>query len=87
MYDISPIIWNMRNHHPKFISKKELGKGIPSISYNLRHGGSALIDRKDRDQALKAIINLANYAKENNRSVVIFPDSLVASSCVPKNFD
>src|SRR5690606_20387554 len=40
MYDISPITWYMRKHHPKFISKKELGKGIPSVSYNLRHGGS-----------------------------------------------
>jgi 1-acyl-sn-glycerol-3-phosphate acyltransferase len=29
------------------VSKKELGQGIPSISFNLRHGGSALIDRKD----------------------------------------
>ena len=47
MYDIPPIIWYMRKHHPKFVSKKELGKGIPSVSYNLRHGGSVLIDRKD----------------------------------------
>lgn len=86
MYDISPIIWNMRKHHPKFISKKELGKGIPSISYNLRHGGSALIDRKDRDQALKAIINLANYAKENNRSVVIFPEGTRSRDGKPKPF-
>ena len=37
MYDISPIMWYMRKHHTKFISKKELGKGIPSVSYNLRH--------------------------------------------------
>jgi len=39
MYDIPPIIWHMRAYHPKFVSKKELGKGIPSVSYNLRHGG------------------------------------------------
>ncbi|MCF8713747.1 1-acyl-sn-glycerol-3-phosphate acyltransferase [Joostella atrarenae] len=86
MYDISPIIWHMRKHHPKFISKKELGKGIPSISYNLRHGGSALIDRKDREQALKAIINLANYAKDNNRSVVIFPEGTRSRDGKPKPF-
>lgn len=47
MYDIPPIIWYMRKHHPKFVSKIELGKGIPSVSFNLRHGGSVLIDRKD----------------------------------------
>ena len=37
VYDIPPIIWYLRKHHPKFVSKKELGKGIPSISFNLRH--------------------------------------------------
>ncbi len=55
LYDIPAIIWFMRNWHPKFISKKELGKGIPSVSYNLRKGGSALIDRKDPRQALPEI--------------------------------
>ena len=54
-YDIPPIVWYMRRLHPKFISKKELGKGIPSISYNLRHGGSALIDRKDKGQSIRTI--------------------------------
>ncbi|RLD25326.1 MAG: 1-acyl-sn-glycerol-3-phosphate acyltransferase, partial [Bacteroidetes bacterium] len=46
LWDIPPIIWFLRRIHPKFISKKELGKGIPSISYNLKYGGSVLIDRK-----------------------------------------
>lgn len=50
MSDIPPIIWFMRKYHPKFISKKELGKGIPSVSYNLKYGGSVLIDRKTRSQ-------------------------------------
>ena len=45
LFDIPAIIWGFRNHHPKFIAKIELGKGIPSVSYNLRYGGSALIDR------------------------------------------
>lgn len=74
MHDIPPIIWFMRKHHPKFVSKKELGKGIPSVSYNLRHGGSALIDRKDRKQALNEIIKLGKYIEEHNRSAVIFPE-------------
>ena len=53
----------MRQFHPKFISKKELGKGIPSVSFNLRHGGSALIDRKNPMQAVEAIRKLALYCK------------------------
>jgi 1-acyl-sn-glycerol-3-phosphate acyltransferase len=40
--------------HCKFVSKKELGK-VFKYFFNLRHGGSALIDRKDQKQAIPAI--------------------------------
>ena len=74
MSDIPSLIWFMRKHHVKFISKKELGKGIPSVSYNLRHGGSVLIDRRNPIQAIGAIKSMAHYIEEHNRSVVIFPE-------------
>lgn len=74
MYDIPPMIWFFRKNHPKFISKIELGKGIPSVSFNLRHGGSVLINRKDAKQALDAIKSIANYIETHHRSVVIFPE-------------
>ncbi len=74
LYDIPPIIWYLRKTHPKFISKKELGKGIPSVSYNLRHGGSVLIDRKDRRQAITSIIDFGEYLTKHKRSGVIFPE-------------
>ena len=86
MYDIPPIIWFMRRFHPKFISKKELGKGIPSVSYNLRHGGSVLIDRKDPKQALPAIKGMAEYIEKNNRSAVIFPEGTRSKTGVPRKF-
>jgi 1-acyl-sn-glycerol-3-phosphate acyltransferase len=86
MYDIPPIIWFMRKFHPKFISKKELGRGIPSVSYNLRHGGSALIDRKDPKQALPAIKELAEYIEKHKRSAVIFPEGTRSKTGVPKRF-
>lgn len=86
MYDIPPIIWFLRKLHPKFISKKELGKGIPSISYNLRHGGSALIDRKDSKQAIPEIIKVAKYIEENKRAVVIFPEGTRSKTGKPKPF-
>ena len=74
MYDIPPIIWYMRRHHVKFVSKKELGKGIPSVSYNLRHGGSVLIDRKNPKQALPAMKAFGEYIENTNRAAVIFPE-------------
>lgn len=86
MNDIPPIIWYMRAHHPKFVSKIELGKGIPSVSYNLRHGGSALIDRKDAKQALTEISKLGRYIEKYNRSAVIFPEGTRSRTGHPKKF-
>ena len=86
MNDIPPIIWNMRHFHPKFVSKIELGKGIPSVSFNLRHGGSVLIDRKDSKQALQQISKLGVYIEENNRSAVIFPEGTRSRDGHPKKF-
>ena len=86
MYDIPPIIWYMRKNHPKFVSKKELGKGIPSVSLNLRHGGSILIDRKDGKQALVEISKLGKYIEQHNRSAVIFPEGTRGRTGHPKKF-
>ncbi len=86
MHDIPPIIWHMRAHHPKFVSKIELGKGIPSVSFNLRHGGSVLIDRKDSKQALREISKLGKYIEEHKRSAVIFPEGTRSRTGVPKKF-
>jgi len=74
MHDIPPIIWFLRKLEPKFVSKMELGKGIPSVSYNLRHGGSALINRKDSKQALVEIAKLGKYIETHHRGAVIFPE-------------
>lgn len=86
MNDIPPIIWFMRAHHPKFVSKIELGKGIPSVSYNLRHGGSVLIDRKDAKQALMEIAKLGRYIEKYKRSAVIFPEGTRSRTGHPKKF-
>lgn len=86
MYDIPPIIWYMRMYHPKFVSKIELGKGIPSVSYNLRHGGSALINRKDPKQSIAELQKLGKYIETNNRSAVIFPEGTRSRNGVPKPF-
>jgi 1-acyl-sn-glycerol-3-phosphate acyltransferase len=59
---------------PKYVSKKSLAKWIPSISYNLRRGGNAVIDRGDPDQAIGAIQELAAQVRERGVSAAIFPE-------------
>lgn len=86
MYDIPPIIWHFRKHHPKFVSKKELGKGIPSISFNLRHGGSVLIDRKNRRESLMKMSQFGDYLAATKRSAVIFPEGTRSRTGEPKKF-
>jgi len=86
MFDIPPIIWFFRKHHPKFISKKELGRGIPSVSYNLRHGGSVLIDRKKPAEAVAAIKKFGASIEKNKWGAVIFPEGTRSRDGHPKPF-
>jgi 1-acyl-sn-glycerol-3-phosphate acyltransferase len=86
LYEIPPLIWFLRKHHAKFISKIELTKGSPSISFNLKYGGGANIDRKDSKQAVGEIIKLGRRMKENNWSAVIFPEGTRSRNGHPKTF-
>ncbi|WP_108113602.1 lysophospholipid acyltransferase family protein [Kordia periserrulae] len=86
MNDIPPLIWMFRKHYPKFISKKELGKGIPSISYHLRKSGAALIDRTNQKQAIAEIIRFAKLIAENKYAGIIFPEGTRSRTGIPKPF-
>ena len=70
-YDIPPLIWYLRKAFPVFVGKKELGKGIPSISFNLKYGGAVLIDRKNPKEALKDIKAFGERLVITNGSVVV----------------
>ena len=85
-YDVPPIIWHFRKYNVKFVSKKELGKGIPSISFNLRHGGSVLIDRKNQKKALKDIENFGKDLARKKHSAVIFPEGTRSHDGIVKQF-
>jgi 1-acyl-sn-glycerol-3-phosphate acyltransferase len=86
LLDIPPLIWHLRKYHAKFISKIELTKGIPSISYNLKYGGGANIDRKDPRQSLMEMGKLGTRMKENNWSAVIFPEGTRSKTGQVKTF-
>ncbi len=86
LYEIPPLIWYLRRLHPKFISKIELGRGIPSVSFNLRHGGSLLIDRDKAKDALVAIEDYANKLSSYKHSTIIFPEGTRSGSATPRRF-
>lgn len=85
-YDVPPLIWFLRKYHLKFVAKKELLKFIPSISYNLKHGGSVAIDRENPEQAKKAIKKFGEYITVNNYSVLIFPEGSRSKTSAMKPF-
>ena len=86
LFDIPPIVWAFRKYHPKFVSKKELGRGMPSVSFNLRHGGACLIDRNDKEQAVKALNDFGKRVNKNKWSAVIFPEGSRSRDGNPKRF-
>lgn len=86
MFDIPVVVWGFRKCYPKFISKKELGKGLPSISYNLKHGKSALIDRNDRQQSVKEIHQLGQLIEKKRHAACIFPEGTRSKSGQLKAF-
>jgi len=86
LYDIPVLIWFLRKYHAKFISKIELTKGIPSVSYNLRHGGAANIDRKDPRQSIMEISKLGTRMKDNKWGAVIFPEGTRSKDGTVKAF-
>jgi 1-acyl-sn-glycerol-3-phosphate acyltransferase len=76
MLDIPILGAVLSRHFLKFVSKRELARRwIPSISYNLRRGGNALIDRRDRADAVEAIRRLGSEEVVGRGvSAVIFPE-------------
>ncbi len=86
MNDIPAMILNLGKYKPIFIAKKELGKGVPSISYNMQKGGAVGIDRNNPQQARSAIEQLAKRMQKERVSTTIFPEGTRAKDGVLKKF-
>lgn len=86
MFDIPLIMVTLNSLKPCFIAKKELGKWLPSISISLRTIPSALIERKNPQQALNEIRKLTHTASDLKRAVCIFPEGTRARNGILKKF-
>lgn len=86
LFDIPILYLIFSQKSPRFVAKKELGKWIPSISFNLRHGGSALVDRSNPRQAIPELKALAKRMNQEKFATVIFPEGTRARDGVLKKF-
>lgn len=74
LYDIPAIGHLFSSQNIEFVAKSSLGKNIPTVSFNLRKGFSALIDRDKGGQSVRAIFALGKYMEENKIAVGVFPE-------------
>lgn len=86
MYDIPMLMWECRQRDVGFISKRELGRWIPSISLALRRLDSVLIDRNDPSAALEAIRSFGVRMSKRSQVAAIFPEGTRARDGVVKRF-
>ena len=86
MFDIPVLCAVFTRFHPRFVAKIELSRWIPSVSFNLRHGGSALIDRSNPRQAVAEIKRFAQGLLEYKFAAVLFPEGTRAKDGVLKRF-
>jgi len=74
LYDIPPLIWYLRHYSVRFVGKKELGGGIPSITINLRNNGSVLIDRSRPQDAVPQLEAFGKDLAAKKQAGLIFPE-------------
>jgi 1-acyl-sn-glycerol-3-phosphate acyltransferase len=86
LFDVPLLTVLFQKHNPKFIAKKELTRWIPAVSFDLRNGCYAVIDRSDRSGAVTEIQRFAKVASERNLAVCIFPEGTRARDGVLKPF-
>jgi 1-acyl-sn-glycerol-3-phosphate acyltransferase len=86
MFDVAIVGGLLFRSYVKYVAKQELARGIPSISYNLRAGGNAIIDRRDREQAVREVRALGARAQAWRVAVMIYPEGTRARDGVMKEW-
>lgn len=86
LFDIPLLYRCFRNSFPRFIAKQELARWIPSVSYNLRRGGNAIIDRSNARQSLRVLQDLGTRMNALRFSTVLFPEGTRARDGTLKQF-
>jgi 1-acyl-sn-glycerol-3-phosphate acyltransferase len=86
LLDISMVGEHLAHLAPRYVSKIELARRIPGVSFNLRRGGSVCIDRSDSAQARAALAEMGRRVHDQGLSVVIFPEGTRSRDGAMKRF-
>jgi 1-acyl-sn-glycerol-3-phosphate acyltransferase len=87
LVDIAVLAYSFPRHNVRFVAKKELGRGVPGISFILRHGGHALIDRRGGFRETQAeLIKLARFSRREQVCPAVFPEGTRARGGRVKKF-
>lgn len=86
MYDIAFLVSAVRNKVVRFIAKKQLAKGIPTVSLLLRIRNGILIDRDSGKDAVVILREFAPRLESENLCCVIFPEGTRAKEGKLKPF-
>lgn len=86
LLDIPFAFWYFKKFNVKFVAKKELGRWVPTVSFHLRNGFHAIIDRKDRQQAVEAITKMAQKAAQENFAALIYPEGSRSKDGILREF-
>ncbi|OHD24767.1 MAG: hypothetical protein A2064_02195 [Spirochaetes bacterium GWB1_66_5] len=75
LVDIAVLAYAFPRHNVRFVAKKELGRGLPGISFMLSHGRHALIDRRGGFRETRAeLIRLARFSRRHPVCPAVFPE-------------
>ena len=75
--DIAVLSYSFPDHNVRFVAKKELSYGIPGISFFLRKGQHALVDRRgDFRRTQAALVKLARLSRWQPVCPAVFPEGM-----------
>lgn len=73
-YDIPILGYLFAKKNIDYVAKTSLGKGLPTVSFNLRNGYSALVDRNNGAQSVREIFKLGRQIESAKSAACIFPE-------------
>jgi 1-acyl-sn-glycerol-3-phosphate acyltransferase len=75
MADIAVLSYCFPDHNVRFVAKKELKFGVPGVSFFLRKGQHALVDRRgDFRQTQAELVKLARLSRRQAVCPAVFPE-------------